>query len=140
MPQAPGIAALDHVGQRLARVDAARVDGQAGGRQRQAVFALSQAERLAHVGHQILRVGAVQHREAARQADAWRFFTQEPRSHAVEGAAPRQRGWRGARRHAQRLVQQPRRAARHLTGGAARKGQQQHPLRVCTLLHQPGQA
>jgi hypothetical protein len=103
-------------------------------------FAGCQTQALPRHRHQILRIGAVQHGEAFRQADACSFFAQQARAHAVEGAAPRQRRRRRAGGKAQRFVQQPPRPPRHFSRCAAREGQQQQALRVCPLRHQPGHA
>jgi hypothetical protein len=87
---APGKAVGDHLGERLPRVDDARVDRQARALLREAARAAGQAEALAQQVDQVFRVGAVVDGERFVEADPRRDGAQEARADAVEGAAPGQ--------------------------------------------------
>jgi hypothetical protein len=118
---APGKGLGQHGRQRGLAVDAARVDGQAGALHRKAPLGGREALLLAHQGHQVLGVAAVQDAELRRQAQGLGRFAQQPRTHAVEGAGPGQ-GGRGLRAlEAQGAVQQVAGAALHPARPAARR-------------------
>jgi hypothetical protein len=126
---APGKEGLQHLGQRRAGVDAARVDRQAGALARKAVHRGRQAQLVPHQPHQVFGVAPVVDGEVFVQADLRGVFAQQPRANAVEGAGPWQRG-RYRRGQAQHLRQHLARAAPHFLRGTAREGQQQQALRI----------
>ena len=89
---APGVGVLQHLVERVAGVEHARVDAQAGALERKAVLGLRQADLVAHHAHQVFGIAAVVDGEGLLQADARRVLAQQPRADAVEGAASRA-GW-----------------------------------------------
>ena len=134
---APGEALLQHLAQRLAAVDRARIDGQAGALQREALVRARQALLLAQQAEQVFAVAAVGDGEGRVQADALGLLAQQPRADAVEGAGPGQlgRALRGA--EAQRQVQHAADTALQVLRRAAREAKQQQPPRVGAVEHQP---
>ena len=91
---APGEGALQHLVQRLAGIDHARIDRQAGALERKALLGLRQADLVAHHAHQVFGIAAVVDGERLLQADAPRVLAQQARADAVEGAGPGQVGKR----------------------------------------------
>ena len=135
---APRKILAQYLGQRHLAVDAAAVDRQAGGLERKALARGRQPLLLAHPGHQVLGITAVDDAEVLGQADGRRVLAQQPGADGVKGARPGQHRRRLGGPQAQRLVQHPAGALGHLLRGPARKRQQQQPVGVGAVQHQPG--
>ncbi len=134
---APREGTLQYQRQRVAAVDHARIDRQAGSLQRETLLGLGQADVVPHHAHQVLGVAAVVDGERLFQADAAGVLAQQARADAVEGAGPRQAGRRLAAAQSEHAVQHAAGAVRHLAGGAPRERQQQDALRIGAALDQP---
>ncbi|MDH6592436.1 hypothetical protein M2165_002325 [Variovorax sp. TBS-050B] len=126
----------EHAFERRARVDAARIDRQAGALAREAVHGRREAELVAHQAHQVLGVAAVVDREVLVQADVGRVFAQQPRADAVKGAGPGQRR-RPFGLQAEHAREHLAGAALHFLRGTAREGQKQQALRIDAVGDQP---
>ena len=135
---APRKILAQHLGQGQLAVHATAVDRQAGGFERKALARGCQPLLLAHPGHQVLGITAVDDAERLGQADGRRVLAQQPGADGVKGARPRQHGRRLGGAQAQRLVQHPAGALGHLLRCPARKRQQQQPVGVGAVQHQPG--
>jgi len=118
------------LGERPLRVDAMRVDGEAGVLAREALLGLGQAALVAHHVHEIRRIAAVEHAEALRKAEPLTVESYQPVGHRVEGARPRQAYF------LLHLRDDAARAPRHLERRAAREGEEQQPLGRAALQDQ----
>ncbi|SQH17216.1 Uncharacterised protein [Bordetella parapertussis] len=115
---APRERLAQHLGQRRLAVDHARINGQAGALEREAVVGGRQPQLVAHDAHQLLGVAAIVHGKGLRQADARRAIAQQPRAHAVERAGPRQRRRRVPGAQAHHALQHAAHAPFHFLRGA----------------------
>lgn len=100
----------EHLGQRRATVDGARVNREAGSLARKAPLHGREADVVAHQAHQVFGIAAVVNGEVLVQADLRRVFAQQARADAMEGAGPGQ----GRRR----IGFQAEHARQHLPGTA----------------------
>ena len=128
---APGEHFLQRARQRLAAVDAVRVDREARVLARKALLLLREAELLAQKIQQVGGVAAVEHRERRLEADHLRVLAQQAVADRMVCAGPEQASGGAAQvgvcvgLRPQRLRGDALRPAQHLLGGAAREGQQQ---------------
>ena len=136
--QAPRERRVQHLVQRQLRVDAARVDVEAGGLLREPRAAAAEAEAGAGDVHEVFGVAAVHDREVRRHADVACVDAEQAGGGGVERPAPDAlRGAAGAvaARREDRLD-----PAQHLGGGAAREREQQDAPRVGAALDELGDA
>ncbi len=136
--QAPRERCVQHLVQRELRVDAARVDVEAGGLLREPRSAAAETEARTRDVYEVLGVTAVHDGEVRLHADVPGVDAQQAGGGGVEGAAPDALG-RAARAVAARREDRldP---AQHLGGGAAREREQQHAPWVGAALDEPGDA
>ena len=125
----PGKPFSDRLAQVAARVDDARIDGEACPLGGKALLRLGEAGLVPRPVHQIRRILAVVDGELLIEAKARRIFAQEPRADRMKRARICGRSRRrGFRRKA--AGEQPLDAPAELGCGAARKGRQHDALRI----------
>ena len=128
---APRIDLGEDLGELGLLVDCARIDGEAGGLQREPLGRLREAEIVADEVDEVGGIAPVVDGEGRVEADLGRAFAQEPRADGVEGAGPRQRARLGA--PSGRAGDDPLHPAGHLGGGAAGEGEEQDATRIGAL-------
>ena len=116
---------LEHVGQRLARVHASRVDVQAGAFLREPPVRAAQVQLGADHAHQILGVTAVQDRERRVQSDRRSVQSEQTRGDGVVRAAPNGSAAERARRFLADAAQDAVDPPRHLGRRTACEGEQE---------------
>ena len=120
---------VERLGERLLRVDHARIDGEAGRLLGKAPLDLGEAEIVAHDVERIGRVRAIEHGERGIEPDVERVQPQETIGDGVERAGPARLRDRPAAARG-RARQDPLRAQRHLRRRAPAEGEQQDAPRI----------
>jgi heavy metal translocating P-type ATPase/RND family efflux transporter MFP subunit len=126
--RAPGEGAEQRLLERDFGVHGAGVDRKARALGGKAALGLGESELVADEIHQIGGVFAIMNGEGGIEPDGAGIFAQKPRADRVKRAGPGE--YIAAARGAQRLGADALDAARHLGGGAAGEGHQQHALRI----------
>ena len=120
----------EHLFQRQLRIDATRINRDAGTFGGEAALGFGEAELVPDQIHEVRGILAVVNRESRIEADLFGIVAQQARADAVKGAGPGQRVGHHSRIVADHLAGDALDAARHLAGGAARKRHQQDAARV----------
>ena len=110
---------LQHLVERELRVDAARVDREAGAFDRKAALGLREAKLMPDQIHQIGGILAIMDRERRIEPDLLGIVAQEPRANPMERPRPGERVRHDAGAIAHHLAGDPLDTARHLGRGTA---------------------
>ena len=142
--QAPVELLLERVVQALLRIDAPRIDRQAGVLARKALVLLGVAQFLAQVVEEVSRIASVDDGEAGFEVHLPTVMAQQAVADRVKGAGPDQPLQHGlgavAQRVIERLAQDVVRAPPHLGRRPARKGQQQDARGIHAVHDEPRHA
>ena len=126
--RAPRKLLQQHTLQGLAGIHRTRVDGKAGGLEREALVLFGLSHLVPHQVHQVGGVLPVMNGERRVEANGMCVSAQQAGTDGMESSGPADAHVRCGR--AQRSLYDPLGAALHLGGGAAREGQQQDAPRV----------
>ena len=140
---APGESSVQHFLERAPAIHAMRIDREAGVLSRESSLLRRQPAFMAQEIDQVGGIAAIQHAEIRRDAERRRMFAQQPVCDGMKCAGPWQPHRGGQAVHcalAQRLADDPFRAARHLHRRPARECEEQDPRRIDALDHELGDA